>query len=401
MLERDRLAHLLRRTGFGVKATELRQAQSQGFEATLEQMMHRLSEGSVPNETPPLDPLPSLIFPYTLLTFGRGVAWWLNSMLNGRSPLAEKLTLFWHRHFATSGEKVFRPGWMFGQNLTLRRHAAGPYADLLGAMMVDPALLRWLDAESNPIERPNENLGRELLELFTVGRGNYDEKDVKELAKLTTGQYDGPLHLLGKKGAQDFRQVLERLAVHPATANRLVAELWDDLVAAPCPGSERNRLVKTWRSSRGNVAVVVREILRSPAFFAGVRQRVTSPVEFAVTCWRLLDRQEVTLRDLEGFEGAGELLFFPPSVKGWDKGLALIHPAALQSRLELACRWVDALPDSHPVLGGLAGSANPAAYLASWSAGQIQAETVRGPLAGLDARDSLKLALTSPDLWTC
>jgi uncharacterized protein (DUF1800 family) len=401
MLERDKLAHLLRRTGFGARPTELRRAQSEGYQATVERLLLELSEAFAPDESPPVDALPSLVFPYTLLTFGRGITWWLRGMLCGRSSLSEKLTLFWHRHFATSGEKVFRPGWMFGQNLTLRKHASGPYADLLAAMMVDPALLRWLDAESNPIERPNENLGRELLELFTVGRGNYDEKDVKELAKLTTGQYDGPLHLLGKRGAQDFVQVLQRLAVHPATAQRLVGELWEDLVAAPLPRVEQERLVKIWRATRGNVSVVVREILRSPYFFTGVRQRVTSPVEFAVTCWRLLDRKNVALSDLDGFEGAGELLFFPPSVKGWDKGLSLIHPAAVQSRLQLACRWVDGLDDDHPALRGLEEGPNKASYLATWSGGQIQADTLRQSLLNLDARDSLKLALTSPELWTC
>jgi uncharacterized protein (DUF1800 family) len=400
MLERERLGHLLRRTGFAATPCELGLALATGYQATVERLMQGLAQAWRPSQPPPLDPLPNLLFPFTLLTFGRGVVWWLGEMVRTGCPLGEKLTLFWHRRFATSGEKVFRPGWMFSQNLTLRRHAAGPYADLLLAMMTDPALLRWLDAENNSIERPNENLGRELLELFTVGRGHYDETDVKELARLTTGQYDGPVHLLGKRGAEDFRQVLARLAVHPATADRLVTELWDDLAAAPLPREERERLVGLWRTSRGNVSLVVREMLRSPSFFGGLRQRVTSPVEFAVGCWRLLGRREVGLTDIEGFDGAGELLFFPPSVKGWDKGLSLIHPAAVQSRLELVSRWVDQLDDDHPALMGLAQSPNRAAYLVAWSGGHLQAETLRDALEGLDPRDSLKLALTSPQFWT-
>lgn len=401
MLERERVAHLLRRTGFGASATDVRLAISQGFDATIERLLLGLAQASRPAEGPPIQALPSLVLPYTFVTFGRGVAWWLQTMVGTASPLAERLTLFWHRHFATSGEKVFHPGWMFAQNLTLRQHAAGPYADLLRAMMADPALLNWLDADSNPIEHPNENLGRELLELFTVGRGNYDEKDVKELAKLTTGQYDGPLHLLGKRGIQDFREVLERLAVHPATAHRLVGELWDDLVCAPLPSGQRERLVKVWRQSRGNVTLVLREILRCPLFVSGHRRRVTSPVEYAVTCWRLLDRHRVGLGDLEGFDGAGELLFFPPSVKGWDKGLSLIHPAAVQSRLQWACKWVDDLPDDHAALSCLENSGDPASFLATWSGGQLRAEVLRPHLSALSTRDKLKLALASPDLWTC
>jgi uncharacterized protein (DUF1800 family) len=108
----------------------------------------------------------------------------------------------------------------------------------------------------------------------------------------------------------------------------------------------------------------------------------------------------VGLTDIEGFDGAGELLFFPPSVKGWDKGLSLIHPAAVQSRLELVSRWVDQLDDDHPALMGLAQSPNRAAYLVAWSGGHLQAETLRDALEGLDPRDSLKLALTSPQFWT-
>lgn len=400
MHERERIAHLLRRTGFGARAEEVREALGLGYEATVERMLQTLASASSPSTSPPIQALPSLVLPYTFVTFARGVAWWLQTMVTSPSPLAERLTLFWHRHFATSGEKVFRPGWMFAQNLTLRRHACGPYADLLGAMMTDPAMLNWLDAESNPIEHPNENLGRELLELFTVGRGNYDEKDVKELAKLTTGQYDGPVHLLGKRGAQDFRQVLERLAVHPATANRLISELWEELVCAPLPNQQRERLVSLWQRTRGNVTLVVRAILRDPLFFSGTRQRVTSPVEYAVTCWRLLERQQVGMGDIEGFDGAGELLFFPPSVKGWDKGLSLIHPAAVQSRLQWACKWVDDLPDAHCVLTCLRNSGDPAAFLSTWSGGHLQATTLRPHLGNLNARDSLKLALTSPDFWT-
>lgn len=400
MHERERVAHLLRRTGFGARAEEVREALGLGYEAIVERILQGLGQASAPTHSPPIQALPGLVLPYTFVTFARGVAWWLQTMVTTPFPLAERLTLFWHRHFATSGEKVFRPGWMFAQNLTLRRHASGPYADLLGAMMTDPAMLNWLDAESNPIEHPNENLGRELLELFTVGRGNYDEKDVKELAKLTTGQYDGPVHLLGKRGAQDFRQVLERLAVHPATANRMVAELWEELVAAPLPSAQRERLVALWQRTRGNVTLTVRHILRNPLFFSGVRKRVTSPVEYAVTCWRLLERGEVKMGDLDGFDGAGELLFFPPSVKGWDKGPSLIHPAAIFSRLQWACRWVDDLPDAHPVLSCLANSGAPAAFLSTWSGGHLQSSTLRPHLGSLDARDSLKLALTSPDLWT-
>src|SRR5262249_27331398 len=114
-------------------------------------------------------------------------AWWIYRMIFGPDPLGEQLTLLWHNHFATSQGKVRDVVAMHAQNETLRRHARGPFRELLLAMLHDPALLRWLDAPANGKAKPNENLARELLELFTLGVGNYGETDVKEAARALTG----------------------------------------------------------------------------------------------------------------------------------------------------------------------------------------------------------------------
>src|SRR5262245_327160 len=114
-------------------------------------------------------------------------AWWLHRMLFTRQPLRERLTLLWHDHFATSDAKVGDVAAMHAQNETLRRHALAPFGELLRAMLADPALLLFLDATSNRREHPNENLARELMELFTLGVGHYDEHDVKEAARALTG----------------------------------------------------------------------------------------------------------------------------------------------------------------------------------------------------------------------
>ena len=119
-------------------------------------------------------------------------AWWMYRILFGPDPLGERLTLMWHDHFATSNLKVDDLGLMRSQNETLRSHARGPFGDMLGAMVHDPALLVWLDAPSNRKGRPNENLARELLELFALGVGRYTEADVKESARALTG--------LGRRG---------------------------------------------------------------------------------------------------------------------------------------------------------------------------------------------------------
>lgn len=416
MRERDRIAHLLRRTGYGVRPEELRRASHDGYDKTVDRLLQQLSQDGSPSSSPPLDPLPAIALPVTFLTFARGVMWWMETMIASPSPLTERLTVFWHRHFATSGTKVFRPGWMFGQNLTFRREGRGRFAELLKAMVRDPAMLEWLDARNTPADQPNENLGREMLELFTLGRGHYSEKDVKEMAKLTTGKrlnflgkplaapkggYQGPVNVLGRKGQQDLDQVLERLAIHPVTAQRMVTRLWEDFAASKLPAVEARRLSSLWIKSRGNVTVVLRAILRSPHFFEGARQRVLSPVEFYVACSRMLGVNLVQFKDLEKMDRAGELLFFPPSVEGWELGSALVHPAAFHSRLSLVEALVKRLDKKHFALRGLEQTDRPALYLSQITAGHIDPRTIEKHLSGLSSRDALTLALSSPDLWTC
>ncbi len=413
MLEEQRIDHLLRRSGFGVTPQERKAAHQRGYRKTLQRLLHKSGTYRL-SESPPIAPMPHVIVPLTLVSFGQGVAWWLKTMATTDSPLNERLTMFWHRHFATSGAKVFRPGWMFEQNLTFRRFGTGAFSDLLGKMVEDPALLSWLDADQNPVQSPNENLARELLELFTLGIGNYSEADVKELAKLTTGQrltlggktlphprgeYQGPVAVLDYKGQLKLKDVVQRLAVHPATARRMVARLWDDFAASTIPESESARLVDLWMQSRGNVTVVMREIFLSQHFHDAPRQRVNSPVEYWVTCARLLESHDFRLDDAALLHQAGELLYFLPSVIGWDLGPALIHPSALQTRLKIAQRIVSRLPENHFVLRGLARAADPARYLSHVSGGQIRVETLPSDLHTFEPQEALLLALASPDLW--
>lgn len=413
MREHDKIDHLLRRTGFCCTPAQRKQAHREGYEATVESILQRSLAYRLKEDPPPVL-APALVLPVTFLTFAEGILWWMRTLARTGSPLNERLTLFWHRHFATSGAKVFRPGWMFQQNQTFREYGMGSFSELLGQMVKDPALLKWLDADENPADHPNENLARELMELFTLGIGHFTEHDVKELAKLTTGKrltfggrtptqpkgaYTGPVSLLGFKGQTDLAETASRLAVHEATANRLVALLWSDFVAGPLAAGERAQLAALWSKTRGNVAVVLRRIFHSPSFFCAPRQRVLSPVEFWTACCRFTETSDFRLDDAKQLEEAGEQLFFPSSVKGWDQGIAWIHPAAFQSRLEIAQRVVARLPKGHFALRGLAGARNHGRYLEYITGGQIRATTLPANLAKFEPRQALTLALAGPDMW--
>lgn len=409
----DKIDHFLRRTGFGVTTEQRRRGKNLGYRRLVEATVSDALTYRV-KEDPPIAPLPALVVPVTLVTFGRGVSWWFQTMAESNAPLAERMTMFWHRHFATSGQKVFRPGWMFAQNKTFREAGLGPFADLLKAMVSDPALLSWLDAHNNPAHNPNENLARELLELFTLGRGHYSEKDVQELAKLTTGKrvafggravedpedaYRGPVEVLGHRGQIKLKEMAEKLAVHPATARRTIELLWEDFAACPVPQEQMKRWIDLWCRTRGNVAVVLKEMFLCPQFHTAPLQRVNSPVEYWVSCARLLKWSNFSLEDSGTLNQAGELLFFPPSVKGWDLGAALIHPAAVQTRLEIAEKVVSSLSDRHFAVQGLAKAPDRARYLHYITGGQVKPETLPVDIDRFKPREALLLALASPDLW--
>src|SRR5580693_8146746 len=210
-------------------------------------------------------------------------AWWLFRMLFTPDPLTERLTLVWHNHFATSQLKVEDVEAMRRQNETFRRHGRGPFGDLLRAMLCDPALLKWLDASSNRTGKPNENLARELMELFTLGVGQFSECDVKEVARALTGRTvvqsryavrpdwhdDTPQTILGKTDHFDGDKIADLLLQQPATARRLAWRLCqaflgesvvDDLAVS--------ELAERLRADGLHVGRAVELILRSELFFS-------------------------------------------------------------------------------------------------------------------------------------
>jgi uncharacterized protein (DUF1800 family) len=267
-------------------------------------------------------------------------AWWMYRLLFSPDPLGEKLTLLWHNHFATSNLKVDDLSAMRRQNETLRQHARGKFRNLLNAMLRDPALLNWLDASSNKQGQPNENLARELMELFTLGLGNYTEDDVKQAARALTGwtvkdghqafdekEHDvGKKTILGKSGTWQVDDLSAMLLEHPATSRRLAWRICNVFMGEGVLSDEAIETLATGlREHDLNMGWAVETVLRSELFFteANIGTRVASPVEFIINSVRSLeafDPPPSTLLLAEWSARMGQDLFYPPNVGGWTGG---------------------------------------------------------------------------------
>jgi uncharacterized protein (DUF1800 family) len=287
-------------------------------------------------------------------------AWWFYRMLFGPDPLGERLTLFWHNHFATANSKVQDPALMRRQNDALRQHARGRFGDLLGAVVRQPALLLYLDAQTNRKGHPNENLGRELMELFTLGVRNYTETDVKEAARALTGwtveedkfgedpaRHDtGEKSILGHKGKWTGSDLVRILLDQPATARRIATKLCRLFFGeTPVSPEAVNTLASGLREHDLDVGWAVGAVFRSQAFFADANlgTRVVAPAEFVAGSARaldLLDPAPSTLALADWSARMGQDLFDPPNVGGWPGGRAWIHTRGLVARANYAAALV-------------------------------------------------------------
>jgi uncharacterized protein (DUF1800 family) len=302
-------------------------------------------------------------------------AWWLYRMLYDPDPLREKLTLFWHSHFATSNRKVQSIALMLRQNELLRHHALGDFAALLNAITADGAMLVWLDGAGSKRAQPNENYAREYLELFTLGIGNYTEADVRAAARAFTGWRrqrnddfrgsdafpfessefdDRPKTFLKQTGPWKAADIVRITLEQPTAATFLCRKLYRFFVSETAePGPELIRpLAEEFRTHAYSVAHVVGVMLRSRHFYdrAHVRQKVKSPVEFAAGLLRVLEvpRADVSLLALAAAcERQGQDLFYPPNVKGWDGGTNWLSSTSVLER----GNWVSDVLWGNPDLG--------------------------------------------------
>ena len=372
----DLMAHLMRRAGFGANRTELEQLSAIGYESMVDQLLH-------PEEQPDLDKFefyryfPQAELPGSYLHVQMD---WLYTMRNGSRPLQEKMALFWHQVFATAASKVNQGDVMAAQVRLFERLGMGSYRDLLLEIARDPAMIFWLDNQENVKRAPNENWGRELLELFSLGVGNYTESDVYEASRAFTGwsfrsnesswrwgkfgwRFDyrpedhdyGKKTFLGHTGNIDGEDIIDIIVQQPACARFIARHLYSFFVAdeppvprwsiePPGDPAAVNMLAEKLIESGYEMKPVLHALFNSDLFKQALFQRVKNPLEVVVGTLKLTG-------DLEGADLGwrtiplestymGQDLLNPPSVEGWHTGHEWINSGALVRRVNFVADYV-------------------------------------------------------------
>jgi uncharacterized protein (DUF1800 family) len=357
-----RVVHLHRRAGFAASRSEVDRDLADGPDASIGRLLSGMAQPSGAPDPEEFERISTVLADAAIASSdsGRLKAWWFYRLLFSPDPLGERLTLMWHNHFATSNQKVNDPTAMRRQNELFRKLARAPFGELLEAAIRDPALLAWLDAPANRKGHPNENLGRELLELFSVGIGHYSEDDVKETARALTGwsvtdgearevatrHDDEPKTILGRTGKWRASDVVRIVLDHKATADRLAFRVCELLMGENVERPAIESLSIGMRANHLDIGWAVATVLRSHAFFAAANlgTRVQSPVEFIVGAVRALDMLDPppsTLVLADWAARLGQDVFNPPNVGGWPGGRSWLSARALIGRVNFATALVE------------------------------------------------------------
>jgi uncharacterized protein (DUF1800 family) len=298
----------------------------------------------------------------TALETRRIANWWADRMVATNHPLEEKMALFWHGHFATGEDKVRDYRKMLVQLELFHRHATGNFRELLIGVAEDPAMLVFLDAGKNVKGAPNENFGREVMELFTMGVGNYTEKDIREAARAFTGWVnddlsfkvdlakhdDGDKTFLGRTGNFDGIDILNIILDQKVTANYIAGKIYRFFVRDDISRAFQERLSVIFRDNNYEIAPLLRTIFLSKDFYSppSVGTRIKGPVELIVSTYRKLGLRELPgIPDFNAASGElGQVLLNPPTVAGWAQGRAWITPGTLLARGNFARQVV--FPDT-------------------------------------------------------
>ena len=328
------------------RAEAVRIAREHGGEGLGEKM---LAEGTPRRLQPIVDKFFYSLMANNIETQRLGL-WWANRMLTSKRPLEEKLTLFWHGHFATGENKVRDYRMMLRQNQMFRRNASGGFRDLLIGILKDPAMLVYLDNGENVKQHPNENFGRELLELFTMGVGNYSERDVREAARAFTGwtndvlafKFDAEQHdftqktFLTRTGPLDGEDIIDTILAQPVTGEFVAAKVYRYFVREEVAATVRADLGRTFRNSGYRMKPLLKRLFMSKDFYSpqSYATQIKSPVHLVVSTYRKLGLHETpTIPDFGRMTaGLGQALFDPPNVAGWAGGRTWITPSTFLQR---------------------------------------------------------------------
>lgn len=362
--------HLLNRTGFGATVDDLNRLIGVPRTEAIDSIISGIS--SEPLTHPPVwitKPAPHHWTRNELSKTGRRIfnesrdqeiaslrLWWIREMIETTSPQSEKLTLFWHSHFATAYSAINDQAISIArQHMMFRQLGSGTFRNLLAAVVRDPAMLNYLDNENSRIKSPNENLARELFELFTLGEGNYSESDVKNAARALTGYTTSATHnlsfqfkpgkhdsgvktILGETSNFDADTLIDLILDQPATAEFIASKLWKLLVSDTPPTSNQLKpLANLFRDSDYDIKTLYRQTLRSDAFWQTSNRAsiVHSPASLTIGAIRSTGVVPLAWQTLpSNLEQLGQTLFDPPNVAGWPGGAAWISPGRLLNRLE-------------------------------------------------------------------
>ena len=371
------MAHLMRRAGFGATRNELEGYLEDGYEATVDNLLDPGESGHMPDD---------IIRRYhvdqsELRQLDGAGAYWLYRMLTTSNPLEEKLALFWHGLFATGYAKLNQARALLNQIEMFRHYGFGSFRDLLVELSRDPAMILWLDNNENHKEAINENYGRELLELFSMGIGNYSEDDIKECAKAFTGwtlgnaeymsvraskdsiwpygriawHYEyraddhdgGEKKFLGKVGNFNGEDIVDIIVTQEATARFLSTRLFQYFASDEVDSDGElviSGMMEAYFQSGYKVSAVLRSLFNSDYFKSDkcMYSRVKGPVESVVGTVRLAGTYQEPTLDVHSlwaqtmFMGQG--LLAPPTVEGWHEGVEWIDSGSLVERINFAAK---------------------------------------------------------------
>ncbi len=389
--ESAKVAQLLRRATFGASTADLETAFSEGYQRTVDRLIE-----TAPSD-PPAFPAGDAATRSSPLRLGQLQQWWLDHMVSTPTPFAEAMTLFWHGHFTSDYRKVgLQSPYLYWQNLTWRKMALADLRTMLTAATIDPAMLRYLDLGQSTGANPNENYSRELMELFTIGVGNYTEDDVRSGAKalsgwrepitpamvkdlqqeamqkslnrriptaddVKTGVYEarraftGTLTFLGKTARFNTQDVLDQILAQPATAPSIARKVVRHFVMPNPDDAYVKRLGDSFRKSGYGVKDLMREVFRSPEFTApeSYRALVKSPVEYALSAARALGAPQLVRVFLGTAQQMGQVPFDPPDVGGWPSNESWVSSNTMLARANFAAAAVQQTKKLPPLTEGV------------------------------------------------